>query len=77
MDTYERFTERSDATLWTVGIIDRVFNRQIAAFFDCSDNCGTALKEKYFRCRNNNDVVPRVPFTPYKHVGTEIYLDRL
>ncbi|CAM9523218.1 unnamed protein product [Ascophyllum nodosum] len=55
----------------------RVFNRQIAAFFDCSDNCGTALKEKYFRCRNNNDVVPRVPFTPpYKHVGTEIYLDR-
>ncbi|CAM9523149.1 unnamed protein product, partial [Ascophyllum nodosum] len=63
------------SSMYTFGS-PRVFNRQIAAFFDCSDNCGTALKEKYFRCRNNNDVVPRVPFTPYKHVGTEIYLDR-
>ncbi|CAM9276656.1 unnamed protein product [Ectocarpus sp. 12 AP-2014] len=41
-------------------------------------NDGTPLKDKYFRCRNNNDIVTRIPLPPgYKHVGTEIYVDRL
>ncbi|CAN0531513.1 unnamed protein product, partial [Scytosiphon promiscuus] len=40
-------------------------------------NHGTLLKEKHFRCRNNNDIVPRIVPAPYTHVGTEIYLDRL
>ncbi|CAN0454377.1 unnamed protein product, partial [Scytosiphon promiscuus] len=48
-----------------------------AKHFDAKVNHGTALKDKYFRCRNNNDVVPRVVPLPYCHVGTEIYLDRL
>ncbi|CAM9965189.1 unnamed protein product, partial [Hapterophycus canaliculatus] len=30
-----------------------------------------------FRCRNNNDIVPRVPPSPYEHIGHEIYFDRL
>ncbi|CAN0234091.1 unnamed protein product [Laminaria digitata] len=33
--------------------------------------------DKYFRCRNNNDIVPRIVPLPYCHVGTEMYLDRL
>ena len=55
----------------------RVFDGALAAHFDSKMNHGTALKDKYFRCRNNNDIVPRVVPPPYCHVGTEIYLDRL
>ncbi|CAN0519911.1 unnamed protein product, partial [Laminaria digitata] len=40
-------------------------------------NHGTLLKDKHFRCRNNNDLVPRMMPPPYCHVGTEIYIDRL
>ena len=35
-----------------------------------------SMKDKYFRCRNNNDIVTRVPAL-MTHVGTEVYLDRL
>lgn len=50
----------------------RVFNRAMAAHFDAT------MKHKYFRCKNNNDIVPRIPTPPgFKHVGTEIYFDRL
>lgn len=55
----------------------RVFESTAAANFDSKINHGTPMKGKYFRCRNNNDIVTRVPALPYKHVGTEIYLDRL
>lgn len=55
----------------------RVFDGSLAACFDAFENHGTPLKKKYFRCRNNNDIVPRVVPPPYVHVGTEIYLDRL
>lgn len=48
----------------------------MAKAFDNKMNHGTPMKKKYFRGRNNNDVVPRAPPTPYSHVGTEIYLDR-
>ncbi|CAM9258411.1 unnamed protein product, partial [Hapterophycus canaliculatus] len=54
----------------------RVFDAKLARIFDKTVNHGTVMKKKYFRCRNNNDVVPRVPPMPYEHVGTEIYLDR-
>ncbi|CAM9545693.1 unnamed protein product [Laminaria digitata] len=50
---------------------------ELAAKFDSKLNHGTLLKDKYFRCRNNNDIVPRIVPLPYAHVGTEIYLDRL
>lgn len=53
-----------------------VFDSDAAADFDAKMNHGTPMKHKYFRCRNNNDIVPRVPLT-MTHVGTEIYLDRL
>lgn len=49
----------------------------MAKVFDATLNYGTAMKDKYFRCRNNNDIVPRVTPPPYRHVGNEIYLDRL
>lgn len=55
----------------------RVFDGEFAPHFDSKLNHGTPLKDKYFRCRNNNDVVPRMVPPPYTHVGTEIYLDRL
>ena len=55
----------------------RVFDGSLATLFDARLNHGTCLKDKYFRCRNNNDIVPRMVPPPYHHVGTEIYLDRL
>ena len=55
----------------------RVFDGSLATHFDSNLNHGALLKDKYFRCRNNNDVVPRIVPAPYTHVGTEIYLDRL
>ena len=55
----------------------RVFDGALATRFDSNLNHGTLLKEKSFRCRNNNDIVPRIVPLPYTHVGTEIYLDRL
>lgn len=54
----------------------RVFESKAAASFDSKVNHGTAMRDKYFRCRNNNDIVTRVPAS-LTHVGTEIYLDRL
>lgn len=54
-----------------------MFDGALAAHFDARMNYGTALKDKYFRCKNNNDIVPRIVPFPYTHVGTEIYLDRL
>ncbi|CAM9962984.1 unnamed protein product [Laminaria digitata] len=54
-----------------------VFDGALAAHFDKKSNHGTLLKDKYFRCRNNNDIVPCIVPLPYCHVGTEIYLDRL
>ncbi|CAN0311378.1 unnamed protein product [Pylaiella littoralis] len=60
--------------IYTMGS-PRVFDNAAAANFDQTMNFGILMKEKYFRCRNNNDIVTRVPPT-YKHVGTEIYLDR-
>ena len=54
----------------------RVFDGALAAHFDSKLNHGALLKDKYFRCRNNNDIVPRIVPPPYCHVGTEIYLDR-
>lgn len=55
----------------------RVFDAEVADIFDATVNYGTAMKYKCFRLRNNNDIVARVPPLPYKHVGTEIYFDRL
>ena len=55
----------------------RIFDHVSAKHFDAKMNHGTALKDKHFRFRNNNDIVARVPPFPYEHVGTEIYLDRL
>ncbi|CAN0223723.1 unnamed protein product [Ectocarpus sp. 6 AP-2014] len=64
------------AGVYTIGS-PRLFDPSAAAGFDSRMNDGTPLKDKYFRCRNNNDVVTRVPPPPsYEHVGTEIYLDR-
>eukprot|EP00752_Nemacystus_decipiens_P002420 g2281.t1 len=58
------------AGLYTIGS-PRVFNRAMAAHFDAT------MKHKYFRSRNNNDIVTRIPTPPgFKHVGTEIYFDR-
>ena len=54
----------------------RVFDGQLSEIFDAKLNHGVTLKDKYFRCRNNNDIVPRIVPLPYEHVGTEIYLDR-
>lgn len=53
---------------------NRVLNADLATNFDKATNNGTPMKDKYFRCRNNNDIVPRMPPT-FVHVGTEIYLD--
>lgn len=55
----------------------RVFNDAMGKQFDAKENHGSTMKNKYFRCRNNNDIVPCVPGIPYTHVGTEIYLNRL
>ncbi|CAN0222365.1 unnamed protein product [Ectocarpus sp. 6 AP-2014] len=64
------------AGVYTIGS-PRLFDPSAAAGFDSRMNDGTPLKEKYFRCRNNNDIVTRIPLPPsYEHVGTEIYLDR-
>ena len=54
-----------------------VFDTGVADSFDGTVNHGTKMKDKFFRSRNNNDIVPRVPPLPYQHVGTEIYFDRL
>ncbi|CAM9368027.1 unnamed protein product [Hapterophycus canaliculatus] len=62
------------AAIYTIGS-PRVFDPDAAVFFDAMVNHGTPMKDKYFRCRNNNDIVPRLPPT-FQHVGTEIYLDR-
>ncbi|CAM9380631.1 unnamed protein product [Laminaria digitata] len=63
------------AGIYTFGS-PRVFDRDSAWQYDSKLNHGTPLKDKHFRCRNNNDIVTRVPPFPYEHVGTEIYLDR-
>lgn len=55
----------------------RVFDGALAAQYDAKMNHGTLLKDKHFRCRNNNDIVPCIMPPPYCHIGTEIYLDRL
>ena len=54
----------------------RVFDGQLSQIFDAKMNHGKTLKDKYFRCRNNNDIVPRMMPPPFEHVGTEVYLDR-
>eukprot|EP00904_Undaria_pinnatifida_P008926 jgi/Undpi1/5163/HiC_scaffold_19.g08514.m1 len=64
------------AGIYTIGS-PRIFDEVSAKHFDSKINHGVALKDKYFRSRNNNDIVPRVPASPFIHVGTEIYLDRL
>lgn len=58
-------------------VLHRVFDAQMAKIFDSTMNHGAPMKEKYFRCTNNNDIVPRAPMPPYRHVGKQIYLDRL
>ncbi|CAN0420449.1 unnamed protein product, partial [Ascophyllum nodosum] len=63
--------------IYTYGSPNRVFNGPLAEEFDAKINYGIPLKDKCFRCRNNNDIVPRIPPYPYTHVGTEIYIDRL
>ncbi|CAM9893130.1 unnamed protein product [Ectocarpus fasciculatus] len=63
------------AALYTIGA-PRVFDSEVADIFDSKTNHGTRMKDKYFRCRNNNDIVARIPPSPYKHVGTEVYFDR-
>lgn len=55
----------------------RVFDSEVADIFNATVNHGKAMKDKFFRPRNNNDIVTRVPPVPYKHVGTEVYFDRL
>lgn len=54
-----------------------VFDTEVAEIFDATENHGTKMMDKFFRSRNNNDIVTRVPPLPYKHVGKEIYFDRL
>ena len=54
-----------------------MFDGKLARIFDATVNHGATMKSKYFRCRNNNDIVPRVPGFFFRHVGKEIYLDRL
>ncbi|CAN0420456.1 unnamed protein product [Ascophyllum nodosum] len=54
----------------------KIFNGPLAEEFDAKINYGIPLKDKCFRCRNNNDIVPSIPPYPYNHVGTEIYIDR-
>ncbi|CAM9839983.1 unnamed protein product [Ectocarpus sp. 4 AP-2014] len=63
------------AALYTIGS-PRVFDSEVATIFDSKTNHGNSMKDKYFRCRNNNDIVSRIPPSPYKHVGTEVYFDR-
>ncbi|CAN0313119.1 unnamed protein product [Ectocarpus sp. 6 AP-2014] len=63
------------AALYTIGS-PRVFDSEVADIFDSKTNHGTRMKDKYFRGRNNNDIVTRIPPSPYKHVGTEVYFDR-
>lgn len=53
-----------------------MFDSTAAANFDSKINYGAPMKDKYFRCKNNNDIVTRLPAL-LTHVGTEIYLDRL
>lgn len=49
----------------------------MAGSFDAKLNLGVPLKSKYFRARNNNDIVTRLPAPPlFEHVGTEIYFNR-
>lgn len=48
----------------------------MAKIFDEKISDGSPMKDKYFRCRNNNDIVTRIP-PGYAHVGTEVYFDRL
>lgn len=54
-----------------------MFDTELARIFDEKMNYGKKLEAKCFRIRNNNDAVTRVPFVSYRHVGTEIYFDRL
>eukprot|EP00904_Undaria_pinnatifida_P002282 jgi/Undpi1/12054/HiC_scaffold_4.g01753.m2 len=61
--------------IYTVGS-PRVFDGQLSKHFDEKINHGTAMKDKHFRCRNNNDIVPRMVPPPFEHAGTEVYLDR-
>lgn len=71
---YELFSPQTP----TPFVFHRVFDDAAAGYFDQKMNHGTKLMDKYFRCKNNNDVVTRIPpWNPYTHVGTEIYLDRL
>ncbi|CAM9812177.1 unnamed protein product [Ascophyllum nodosum] len=60
--------------IYTYGSPNRVFNGPLAKEFDANS---IQLKDKCFRCRNNNDIVPRMPPYHYTNVGTEIYVDRL
>lgn len=55
----------------------RVFDAEVAEIFDNMVNHGTPLKDKCFLSRNNNDIVARIPPSPYVHIGTEVYFDRL
>lgn len=56
---------------------DRVFSKPLADMWDEYVNDGIPMKEKYFRCRNNNDIVCTLPLGNYQAVGTEVNLNRL
>eukprot|EP00903_Cladosiphon_okamuranus_P008421 g8095.t1 len=68
------------AGVYTVGS-PRVFDPDFARKFDAKVNHDTAMKDKVFRGRNNNDVITDLPpiLPPpfdYAHIGTEVYFDR-
>lgn len=54
----------------------RVFDEELARVFNEHKNGNTDLRSKSFRIRNNNDLVTKVPFPLYRHIGQEIYFDR-
>ena len=54
-----------------------MFDTDVADIFDATVNHATPMKDKFFRCKNNNDIVTSIPPRPYKHVGKEVYFDRL
>ncbi|CAN0019599.1 unnamed protein product [Scytosiphon promiscuus] len=62
------------AGMYTIGS-PKLFDSVAAEEFNNMMNHGTPMKDKFFRCTNNNDIVPRLP-PGFYHAGTEIYLDR-
>ncbi|CAM9479691.1 unnamed protein product [Sphacelaria rigidula] len=64
--------------MYTIGS-PRVFDADLATGFNAKMNDGEYLRNKCFRVRNNNDIVPHVPpsfLLEYRHVGTDVYFDR-